>query len=234
MNIYMILTIFVISSLGFTVNFASAQIDPFNDIGFLQTAILDTAGNQFHISNEINIREFFNENIIRVSGQTIEGFPYIVYSQVLDDKINTHGMIFINSQFVKLLFEEKLKQEEVSFEKIEDISILIQYTQRVYSEFFVQIDIKIFDKEQNKINDFNQNYGLVSNTDIKVIVLDEENQEFYSSSGITDDRGFFSTKFLIPEKSKIERLTATINAENENSKSSKILQIFSLGPPPRN
>jgi len=229
MNFYMIFTIFAISSLGFTMNFASAQVDPLSDIEFLQTGILETAKDQFHISSEINIREFFNGNIIRVSGQTIEGFPYIVYSKVLDDKIDTHGRIFINNQFVKLSFEEKPKQEEVNFEKMKDISILIQYTQKVYSEKIAKIDIKIFDKEQNKLNDFNQNYGLISNTDIKIIVLDEENQEFYSSSGITNDRGFFSAEFWIPENSKRERLTVTINAENEDSKSSKILQIFSLG-----
>jgi len=59
MNIYIIFTIFVISSLGFGVNSATAQVDPITDIGFLQSGILDTVENQFHISNEINIREFF-------------------------------------------------------------------------------------------------------------------------------------------------------------------------------
>jgi len=95
LNFYIILAIIIISSFGTTANFASAEVD-LNDIEFLETGILDTSKNQFHISNEITIREFFNGNIIRVSGQTIEGFPYITYSKILDNKINTHGMIFIN------------------------------------------------------------------------------------------------------------------------------------------
>ncbi len=213
----------------FIVNFAFAQVDSLIDIEFLQTGVLNTSENQFHISNEITIREFFNGNIIRVSGQTIEGFPYIIYSKILDDKIDTHGMIFIGGEFVDLNFEEKVIQEETIIEKNQDISILVQYTQRIYDKDFARIDIKIFDTEQNRLNDFNLNYGFVPDTNIEVLVVDEENQEFYSTDGITNDKGLLEIEFYIPENSKRETLTVTINAENENSKSSKILQIFSLG-----
>lgn len=79
------------------------------------------------------------------------------------------------------------------------------------------------------MKDFNQNYGFISNTDIKKIILDEDGEEFYSINGINNDRGFFSAEFLIPKNSQRQILTVTINAENENSKSSKILQVFSLG-----
>jgi len=221
--------VFAIMVLGiFTANFAFAQ-DPLIDIEFLQTGVLNTSENQFHISNEITIREFFNGNIIRVSGQVIEGFPYITYSKILDDKIDTHGIIFISGQFVDLNFEEKLIKEETIIEKNDDLSILVQYTQRMYDKDFARIDIKIYDQEQNKLNDFYLNYGFVPNTNIEVIVVDEEKQEFYSTSGIINDKETLEIEFYIPENSKRETLTVTINAENENSKSSKILQIFSLG-----
>ncbi len=231
MNFYTILAIFVISTLGvFTVNLALAQVDPLIDIEFLQTGELNTSENQFHISNEISIREFFNGKIIRISGQTIEGFPYITYSKILDDTIDTHGMIFINSQFVDLTFEEKDSEEEESIvKKKDDLAILVQYTQRVYSEKFIQIDIKIFNKEQNKLNNFYQNYDFIPNTNIEVLIIDEDCQNVYSSNGVTTNKGFYETEYLIPENSKRETLSVTINAENENSKSSKILQIFSLG-----
>jgi len=232
MNFYTILAIFVISTLGvFTVNMTSAQVDPLVDIVFLQTGELNTSENQFHISNEMSIREFFNGNIIRVSGQTIEGFPYITYSKISDDKIDTHGMIFISGEFVDLNFEEKMIQEEAIIEKNQDISILVQYTQRIYEKSFAQIDVKIYDIEQNRLNDFNQNYGFVPNTNIEVLVVNEENQEFYSTGGITNDKGFLEIEFFIPEKTR-ETFTVTINAENEDSKTSKILQIFSLGERP--
>jgi len=233
MNFYTILAIFVISTLGvFTINLTLAQVDPLIDIDFLQTGDLNTSENQFHISNEITIREFFNGNIIRISGQTIEGFPYITYSKISDDKIDTHGMIFIGGEFVDLNFEEKVIQEDVIIEKNQDISILVQYTQRIYDKSFAQIDVKIYELEQNRLNNFYQNYGFVPNINIEVLVVDEENQEFYSTNGITNDKGLLEIEFYIPENSKRETLTVTINAENENSKSSKILQIFSLGRAP--
>ncbi len=224
MNFYSISIVFAIIVLGiFTVNFAFAQVDPLIDIEFLQTGVLNTSENQLHISNEITIREFFNGNIIRVSGQVIEGFPYITYSKILEDKIDTHGMIFIGGKFVDFDFEEKIIQEEVIIEKNDDLAIVIQYTQRVYSKNLIQIDIKIFDKDQNKLNDFYKKDGSISNTNIQVTIIDEDNQEFYSSNGITNERGLYEMGYLIPENSKRETLTVTINAENENSKSSKIL-----------
>jgi uncharacterized protein YfaS (alpha-2-macroglobulin family) len=89
--------------------------------------------------------------------------------------------------------------------------------------------MKIFDEEQNKLNNFNQKDGTVPNVDIKVLVIDGRNQEFFSSNGTTDEKGFFETRFWIPDNYKRDSLTATIDAENENSKSSKILQMFTIG-----
>ncbi len=215
-----------------SVNFASAQVDPLVDIKFLQTGILNTNENEFHISNELTFREFANGKIIRVSGQTIEGFPYITYSKIFKDKIDTHGIIFIKGQFTKLKFDEEPIVEESIVEKKEDVSLLVKYSQRVYSEKIVYIDVKIYDKKQNKLNNFDQNYGYVSNVDINVQITDESEQVVFSSNGITNKRGLFETQYLIPENSKRETLTVTITAENENSTTSKILQVFSLGQIP--
>ena len=86
LNFNKILSIFLILGIGITTSFAYAQIDV-NDIEFLQTGTINTTENEFSISNDIAVREFFNGNIIRVSGQTIEGFPYITYSEMINEKI---------------------------------------------------------------------------------------------------------------------------------------------------
>jgi hypothetical protein len=197
----------------FTYTPVFADIDPLLDIGFLQSGILHSIENQFHISNELNIREF----------------PYITYSKILDEKIDTHGSIFINNQFQKLSFSEKIIQTEQSVNEKDDLEIVVQYTQRAHSKQPVFIDVKIFDKEQNKHNYFNQNYGQISNVNVQVSITDENNQEVFSFEGITNEGGLIETKYLIPDNSRIETLTVTINAENENSISSKILQVFVLG-----
>ena len=91
----------------------------------------------------------------------------------------------------------------------------------------------IFDKEQNKFNNYYQKDGRLPNTDIKILVLDGENQTFYSTNGTTSNFGFFETEFWIPDNYKRDLLIVKIDAENKNSKSSKILQIFTLANEPR-
>lgn len=210
-------------------DYSFGQIDPLTEINFLQSGILYSDENEFNISNDINIREFFNGNIIRVSGQTIEGFPYITYSKVSDENIGTHGIIFINNQFVKLTFEEKSIISAETQDKNDDLALAIQYTQRAHSKQTIFIDVKVFDEEQNNFSNYNQNYGYIANTNISISITDEENNQVFSSNGITNDKGLFETNYQIPDNSKRETLTITINAENENSSSSKILQAFALG-----
>ena len=230
MNLYIITTcIFVLIISSSTVNYALGQIDPLTEIDFLQSGLIYSDTNQFNISNDISIREFFNGNIIRVSGQTIEGFPYITYSKISEEKIDTHGIIFINNQFVKLSFDEKVIGIRESTDKNDDLSLAIQYTQRAHSKQIIFIDVKVFDEKQNNYSNFNQNYGYIPNTNIEIVITDEDNKEVFSSIGITDDKGLFETKYLVPDNSKRETLTISINAENENSSSSKILQAFVLG-----
>ncbi|KAF6244594.1 hypothetical protein [Nitrosopumilus sp. b2] len=215
----------------FSITTAFAEVDPLTEVSFMKTGTLHTNENKFQISNEITVREFFNGKIIRISGQTLEGFPYITYSKILNDDIQTHGIIFVGGKFVKLSFEETLPQKD-ELEKEDNLQILVQYTQRVHSQKTAHVDIKVYDPTQNKLNDFNLNYGFLANTSIEVIVLDEDGKKFHSSTGFTNNKGLFETEFYIPERYPRETLTVTINAEDQDSKSSKILQIFTLGAVP--
>jgi len=230
MKFFIIFTIFSIVIFGSVfLDTSYAQIDPLSEILFFQTGELNTEKNEFQISDEFTIREFFNGNIIRVSGTTIEGFPYITYSKIHDEDIDTHGIIFINGQFVKLTFIENPIEDIPVEQKIDDLSIATQYTQRAHSKQFIFVDVKIFEHEQNKYNKFDQNFGFISDVDIQVTITNEEQEEIFSSVGISNDKGLFETKYLIPDNSKRETLTITINAENDNSSSSKIFQVFTLG-----
>ena len=230
MKFFIIFTIFSIVVFGsMFLNTSYAQIDPLSEILFFQTGELNTVENQFQISDNFVIREFFNGNIIRVSGQTLEGFPYITYSKISEESIDTHGIIFINNQFVKLDFIEKSIQIEEIENKNDDLAIAMQYTQRAHSKQYVYIDAKIFDKEQNKYSYFDQNHGQISDVNVQISITDENNFKIFSFQGITDNEGLVETEYLIPDNSKIETLTITISAENDISFSSKILQVFVLG-----
>ena len=229
MNFFSIITLFLIIPMGFGINSVHGQIDPFSDIVIFQTGKLHTENNQFLVSDKFSIREFSNGNIIRISGQTIEGFPFITYSKIIEDNLETIGKIFINGKFERLLLEQNIVKNETVEDKNDDIVILAQYSQRVYSKNTMYLDIKIFDKEKNPTNNYNQNQGYVSNVNIDVSVIDENNKQVFAINGTTNDNGFFETEYTIPDQTNRETLTVYINAENDISKSSKILQVFSLG-----
>lgn len=229
MGLYIILAVLVVFTVGFAhVNLANAQVDHLSEIIFFQTGELHTKESQFIISDNFNIREFFNGNIIRVSGQTIEGFPFITYSKIINDEIVIKGKIFINGKFLELEFDEKeIAIESITKDKKDDLSILIKYSQKAYSTNPVQFEIKIFDPIQNKMNDFNQNYGMIQNAQVKILVENNEEQIF-SEDLIVNDKGLVETEFVMP-LDRISTYTVTITAENDESKSTKIIQLINLG-----
>jgi len=232
MNFFSIFGIFLLFIIGIGVNSAHAQIDPISDLVFFQSGELDTDKNQFLISDDFKIREFFNGNIIRVSGQTVEGFPYIIYSKISNNEINTFGKIFINGEFVNLVFNEIFSLKEPTIKnKIDDLSILVKYSQRVYSNEYVIMQIKTFDPLINTKNDFTQNYGMIPNTEIQIEVKNDEGVIIFSEVGVSDDEGYYETQFRIPVD-RISTYIMTIVSSDESSETSKILQIIHAGPHP--
>jgi len=231
MNFFSIFGIFLLLTIGFGINSVYAQVDPISDIIFFQTGDIETEENKFSISSDFSIREFFNVDIVRVSGQTIEGFPYITYSKIIDDKINTFGKIFINGEFVKLIFHEVDNNgETLPEQKKDDLSIIVKYSQRVYSNQDILIQIKTFDSEINTKNDFTQNYGLIPNTNIQVDIVDD-GVTIFTENGKSDETGFYETQFRVPVD-KISTYIMTVKSSNDNSESSKILQIIHAGADP--
>jgi len=232
MNLFIILGVLGILIFGSVLeNSTYAQIDSISEILFFQTGKLHIANNQFTISDNFSIRHFFNENIIRVSGQTVEGFPYIAYSRINDDEINTYGKIFVSGKFVELVFDENKIENKDELNKQDNLSILVKYSQRVYSNQDVLILIKIFDSEINQSNDFTQNYGTIKDVNIHVDVTDDENRMIFSSNGTTNETGFYETEFRMPVD-KISTYVMTVSASNENSLSSKVFQIIHAGADP--
>ena len=236
MNLNQFLVLVILFSSGILMlETVTAQIDLINDIEFIQTGKLFTDKKEFTISNEVNTREFFDGKIIKITGYTVEGYPYITYSKINDQQITTHGKIFTDNKFVSLIFDQQKASQIEKIEKkekLDNISILVQYTERLYSGQTAKIDIKTFDINQNKLKDFNQNYGYIPNTNIKITVVDKNRQIFSFLDGITNERGFYNAEFIIPKNSQIGVFTVIINAENDNSKSAKTIQIFNLGEVP--
>src|SRR3970282_732255 len=114
MNLNQFLVLVILFSSGILMlETVTAQRDPINDIEFIQTGKLFTDKKEFIISNEINIREFFDGKIVKITGYTVEGYPYITYSKINDSQITTRGKIFTDNKFLSLVFDQqKISQTE--------------------------------------------------------------------------------------------------------------------------
>lgn len=127
----------------------------------------------------------------------------------------------------KLILENKLKTKPKDVKKQWFVNYFWIYQNIIYKKT-AKIDVKIFNKTQNKLNNFNQNYGFIKNTHIEFVVLNEQNEIFVTFTSKTDDNGLFSSKFFSQENIPQETFTIEITAENENSKSFKTIEIFNL------
>lgn len=228
-------TVFILiafSLCAITIQSVSAQIDVVSDIEFLKSGKIYADNQEYEISTNITIKEFFDGKIVRVSGLTMNNHPYITYSQIINESIQTRGIIYLNNKFVPMTFIIQETSSNKIIQKNDDLSILTSFTERLYTKQIAKIDVKIFDSSQNKLNDFNQNYGYIKDVNVGIVVFDEQNKEFAVFSGKTDGKGLFQSQFQIPENKPRGTFTIKITAENENSKSLKTIQIFNLGAMP--
>jgi hypothetical protein len=207
------------------------EIDLASSSLVLQSGIISTGTNDYIISNDMKIREFSNGKILRVSGTTIDGNSYFVYHRIIDDEITLRGKIFLNGKFVPLEFNKVSEHTAVESSITEQprLKILVQQTERVYWEKDYDITVRVFDAELNKSNNFNQNWGHLSNIDILVEITNTKNELLTSFKGETDHNGIFEDDFIVKTKTMKGEYFVKIFAGTGNNQVTKTLSMFVLG-----
>ncbi len=184
------------------------------------------------ISNDFDIRQFFFGKILRMSGTTIDGNFYYVYHRIIDDEISLRGKIFLDGKFVPLEFNkisEQVAEESSTSAEQPEMKILVQQSERIYWEKNYGITIRVFDAELNKFDDFNQNWGYLSDIDVLVEITNPENEPLTSFKGKTDSNGTFEAGFLVFHKTMKGEYTVKISIGSENNQATKTLSTFILG-----
>ncbi|KKL07594.1 hypothetical protein LCGC14_2584450, partial [marine sediment metagenome] len=177
----------------------SQQIEP-ESSPLLESGIISTKNKDYMISNDFDIRQFFFGKILRMSGTTSDGNFYYVYHRIIDDEISLRGKIFLDGKFVPLEFNKISKQvteESSTSTEQPEMKILVQQSERIYWEKNYGITIRVFDAELNKFDDFNQNWGYLSDIDVLVEITNPENEPLTSFKGKTDSNGTFEAGFLV-------------------------------------
>jgi len=209
----------------------SQQIEP-ESSPLLESGIISTKNKDYMISNDFDIRQFFFGKILRMSGTTSDGNFYYVYHRIIDDEISLRGKIFLDGKFVPLEFNKISKQvteESSTSAEQPEMKILVQQSERIYWEKNYGITIRVFDAELNKFDDFNQNWGYLSDIDVLVEITNPENEPLTSFKGKTDSNGTFEAGFLVFYKTMKGEYTVKISVGSENNQATKTLSMFILG-----
>jgi len=209
----------------------SQQIEP-ESSPILESGIISTKNNDYIISNDFDIRQFFYGKILRISGTTIDGNFFYVYHRIIDDEISSRGKIFLDGKFVPLEFNKKpeqvTKESSMPLEQLE-MKILVQQTERVYWTENFDITIRVFDAKLNTLNDFNQNWGYLADVDVMVEIFNPENELLTSFDGKTGQTGNFEAGFFIFNKTLKGAYTVKISVGPENNQTTETLSMFVLG-----
>ncbi len=209
----------------------SQQIEP-ESSPVLESGIISTKNKDYMISNDFDIRQFFFGKILRMSGTTIDGNFYYVYHRIIDDEISLRGKIFLDGKFVPLEFNkisgQVAEESSTSAEQLE-MKILVQQSERIYWEKSYGITIRVFDAELNKFDNFNQNWGYLSDVDVLVEITNPENEPLTSFKGKTDSSGTFEAGFLVFHKTMKGEYAVKISVGSENNQATKTLSMFILG-----
>jgi len=209
----------------------SQQIEP-ESSPLLESGIISTKNKDYMISNDFDIRQFFFGKILRMSGTTSDGNFYYVYHRIIDDEISLRGKIFLDGKFVPLEFNkisEQVTEESSTSAEQPEMKILVQQSERIYWEKNYGITIRVFDVELNKFDDFNQNWGYLSDIDVLVEITNPENEPLTSFKGKTDSNGTFEAGFLVFYKTMKGEYAVEISVGSENNQATKTLSMFILG-----
>jgi len=213
----------------------SQQIEP-ESSPILESGIISTKNNDYIISNDFDIRQFFYGKILRISGTTIDGNFYYVYHKIIDDEIFLKGKIFLDGKFVPLEFnkepEQVTKESSMPLEQPE-MKILVKQTERVYWKQNFDITIRVFNAELNRLNDFDQNWGYIPGIDILVEIFNEDDELLTSLSGQTGNTGYYDAEYYIVEN-LISRGDYIVNvtADNGQVQLTKTLPLYIFGERP--
>lgn len=165
----------------------------------LQTGILSTATKDYQISNDLQIRTVLDGKLMRISGTTIDGYPYYVIHRLIDDEIQVWGKIFLDNKLVPIIYRSQpISEPEQQPEGPELLLIVYQPHSTCWSHEY-KITTRVYDADLNPNANFDQKSGYLEGVKVNVTLTHENGQVLTTFGGITDDHGYYTGKFYVTE-----------------------------------
>lgn len=98
---------------------------------------------------------------------------------------------------------------------IKKLNLITKHYSVVEIQQNYRITMKVYDAEKNPTSNFDQNYGFVSGVKIIAKILDSNSNVVKSFEGVTDNHGYFSDGFRIPDNFKPGTYKVIVTAEKD-------------------
>ena len=164
----------------------------------LQTGLISTNNQDYSISQEFETRIFQGGKIMRLSGITTTGEQYYLYQKIVGDNTLVKGKIFVNNDFIPIIFNEEFLEQKTQQSDTELI-MAVKLSDYTYSNYKFVISVKVFDSEVNPNARYDSRIGVLENVFVNVIITDRFDEFVTNISGNTDSRGVFHGNYLVYE-----------------------------------
>ena len=168
----------------------------------LTTGFVTTESNSYSISDNIEIRHVYPGKMMRIAGTTDNGYPFYVIqkdSTVFGTvfTINGHESVVPYAPGPEVLQSDSLESEPV--QQDQELKAVVLLPHHTYWRQFLNVNVKVFDADSNRLNDYWFKSNLVANVPVLIEISHESGTHLGTIEGITDDNGFFRGSQYITE-----------------------------------
>ncbi|MDH2907829.1 MAG: hypothetical protein PXX83_07035 [Candidatus Nitrosotalea sp.] len=114
--------------------------------------------------------------------------------------------------------------------KYPPITLLVKEFDRVHIQYTYSDTAKVYYKHANPFYNFNLHGGEVKDANITATIFNDHNKTIISFTGKTNQFGYYSDGFRIPDNADIGKYTAFVVAEKNGRTDSKVLNFYVLPP----
>ena len=176
----------------------------------LSTGFISTPSTDYLISNQFEIRHIWPGELMRISGVTVDGYPFYAIHKMNSNDIEISGTIFVDGKTTPIIKNIIVEESPVIVQEIEEPIIIIEeepipikavilQPHSTYWRDTYNINIKVFEADQNPRDDYWYREYLVPDVPIVVDITHEDGNHLTTIQGKTDQSGHFEGQHYIIE-----------------------------------
>lgn len=206
----------------------------------VKDGVVDLSGQEYAISENWKVTLLNDDRLLIVNGdaKNVEGklittkiSGKLVENVAVGSVYSFTGKIEKDNQSMKIVYVAKIsileapkevstKEKEMgnkvtneTGQEILKLVLITKQTDRVQVSDSYRITAKVYDADKNPTKDFNQNWGFVSGVKIMTKIIDVDGVIVKLLEGVTDNGGYFSDGFRIPDNFKPGTYKVVVAAE---------------------